>query len=266
MDIQHDRAIARLGQRLLMKKYIFLFLLIPTLAYGGMRIINGAILGGTAQSPPATTTTTTACAAALHSADFSTNDTSQWDSEVDANGEGTAASGAYVVAHNDGDDIYVKETLASNYAEGWCQFTILSDDVTGLGTNWTTNYFFEVYDTASVLQLRLGWSTNGSGNYWQYYLIYNADTGYTTATYLTPPAASTVYTIKVYYKKATAAGANDGQIDVYINGTRQINVTGIDMDTRNGWGQCRLGAPTWGTAGTFNTTVDSWVWRENDCF
>lgn len=216
------------------------------------------------------------CGAAWHEDNFATNGLSKWGSESDPNGDATAASGAYVITHNDDDNIYVLKDIGGNHASGWCQFDITIQDVTGHQAaaaqtlvagyaTGTVTYQFEVNlkaDASGDLNILVG-KLHGDG----------ADTTDTDTTVAFQ--AGIKHTIKVYYRQSDN-GASNGELEVYFDGVlTDVDISGVDNDVDNdageafaGWGKTLLGSGSYTiySATTYTDTFDDWEWRQDDCF
>ncbi len=100
----------------------------------------------------------------------------------------------------------------------------------------------------TVLQVELRFS---AGKYQIRALILDDATTFTSSGWFTISDAP--HSIEMDWRASTAAGANNGGLTLWIGGTQQANVTGIDNDTRR-IESVRLGALTGidtGTRGTY---------------
>jgi hypothetical protein len=108
-------------------------------------------------------------------------------------------------------------------------------------------YIFTGYHTASVFQVQLGFS---AGNY-QIRLRQTNDSNTTTSTaWINIANGSNV--IEIEWWAASAAGANNGGANLWINGNQSGSLSNLDNDTRR-IEFVRLGAISGLNAGTLGT-------------
>lgn len=190
-----------------------------------------------------------------------------WTSEVDASGVLGISSDAlqYYDAASPQASAYVVYTHTET-GETWMQFTFNLDllDIASGGsrsllevrTAAGANIFtFKLFDCAAVSETTC------------YSFATFDDAASITEHAVNPPlVAGVTYTVKIRYKCATSAGANDGIFEGYIDGVRKTNITNGDTDTLQ-IGSIRLGqmsTSAFTTAATLR--MDDFVWRYDDNF
>ena len=102
--------------------------------------------------------------------------------------------------------------------------------------------------TVQVLQLELRFQ---SGGYEVRALLVNDAKGWTSTSWI--PLSDAPHALELDWRASTAAGANNGGLTCWIDGTHQADLTGVDNDTRR-IDQVRLGAANGvdnGTRGTY---------------
>jgi len=113
-----------------------------------------------------------------------------------------------------------------------------------------THFIFYGYSGASTIVLRVQFRFS-NGNYQVRASLLNDGSTWTNTSWFTISDAS--HFIELDWRAATAAGANDGGLTLWIDGTQQANLTGVDNDTRR-IDRVRLGAVAGidtGTRGTY---------------
>lgn len=225
-------------------------------------------------------TITSGSVAAWHEDDFSaggrTTDVTgggvYWDSEDD--GDLAVAGAAMVATHDDDDNMFVKKDKGSDSAEGWCQFTITISDVTGHGASGNEE-LVQGNEADGTEAFFVRYLSDGAGDYYRLVGKLQGDGGDTETFWDIAPGLDTgSHTIKVHYVQSDN-GSSNGILDVYFDGTRRINITGVDNDVDNdidqaftGWGEVEFGPSAFNIfdADTYTTTFDNWEWREDDDF
>ena len=116
--------------------------------------------------------------------------------------------------------------------------------------NGDTHTIFGGYSGTSTLVLRLQFRRS-SGLYQVQAAILNDGSAFTTSSWFTISDAT--HQIEFDWKSATAVGANNGGLTLWIDGTQRANLTGVDNDARR-IDRARLGAVAaidTGTRGTY---------------
>jgi PKD repeat protein len=117
-------------------------------------------------------------------------------------------------------------------------------------TSGNAHYIFYGYSGTSAVVLRVEFRFS-SGAYQMRAGLRNDSTSWTNSVWFTISDAP--HFIELDWRTATAAGANDGGLTLWIDGKQQANLTGIDNDTRR-IDRVRLGAVAGidsGTRGTY---------------
>jgi hypothetical protein len=100
------------------------------------------------------------------------------------------------------------------------------------------HYIFEGYMNTSTLVLRVEFRQS-LGNYQVRARLVNDSTTWTSTSWFT--IADAPHAIELDWQAATAVGANNGGLTLWIDDTQQANLTGVDNDTRR-IDRVRLGA------------------------
>lgn len=244
---------------------VFLILLIASPLWALSSAIQAVVSAGGA----------TACAASFFEDAFTAENTTDtdhgvWTDETDTGGLLALVSNAAVFTFTATTAAYVYKTLGAPQTEGWIQWTIKWSDISmgGSGKNF---YTFTVYD-GEDLSFCVYFITDSGGDIHDIIARYRNDSSsiVTVGQVASGVADNTTYTIKIYYKRATDVDTSDGVIDVYIDGSRVINGTGLDWYTYADSQTARLG--NYGTSAVTNTTggitvtYDNFEWRADDCF
>jgi hypothetical protein len=230
--------------RKLLLALLILLVASPSFAGGGatMMMIGGgaSVAGGTA----------------LFSDGFETNDFSLWTAEVDAGGDLSvstdyAYAGTYSMkcVNNDTNDFYVRKTLDTALTDAWIHFYILWNETSsasaGSGgeyyvfrgtatntSNWT-DFDFKM-NTASPPAIALirthVWNSG------------DTSTGSLSSTMSTLPSAATWYEVKAHFNAGTFS--SDGTVELWFNGEKIIDVTGIDYNDAWDIKQVQNGIPS----------------------
>jgi hypothetical protein len=215
----------------------------------------------TATPPPTDTPTPTATSpvADLIFADgFEGGSLSAWSANRPDGGDLSATTGAALVGSNgmqvvidDTISIYVTDELPNAETHYRARFYLDPNSISmGEGVDF---YIFTGYDTASVFQVQLGFST---GNY-RVRLRQQNDSNTTTSTgwvTFTPPNLNDApHVIEIEWVAATGAGANNGSASLWVDGIPSGTLSNLDNDTRR-IEYVRLGAVSGlntGTGGTY---------------
>ena len=157
---------------------------------------------------------------------FNDNDITDWDT-VEA---GVVAANQRVEVSITAAATYRAYTnLGTTYTEIQAQwkFTLVSGYA-----NFDNNDFIRgsgLRRASGLKYICFGVSDDVGTKKWYYY--YDTDTGTVTGEAATGPSDNTQYTMKVYFKAATGAGANDGIIRYYVNDDVIYEATNLDNDT-----------------------------------
>lgn len=106
--------------------------------------------------------------------------------------------------------------------------------------NGNAHQIFQGLTNANIPVVRIEFRRS-AGNYQIRGAIRNDGGGWTNASWFT--ISDTAHFIEFDWKAATAAGTNDGNLTLWIDGALQANLTGINNDTRR-INLVRLGAVT----------------------
>jgi len=112
------------------------------------------------------------------------------------------------------------------------------------------HFIFDGYTGTSTLVLRVEFR-HSSGNYQVRARLLNDSTTWTNTSWFTISDASHFFELD--WRAAIAAGANNGGLTLWIDGTQRANLAGVDNDTRR-IDRVRLGAVAGidtGTRGTY---------------
>jgi hypothetical protein len=201
--------------------------------------------------PTATPTATSSLPDGIFADGFESGSLSAWSaSRID--GGDLSASAAAALAGNNGlqvtvDDtiaIYVTDELPNAEMHYRARFYLHPNSISTDGQDF---YIFTGYDTSSVFQVQLRFST---GNY-QIRLRQQNDSNATTSTaWININNALNV--IEIEWWAASAAGANNGGINLWIDGNLSGSLSGLDNDIRR-IEYVRLGAVSGLNAGTLGT-------------
>jgi hypothetical protein len=117
--------------------------------------------------------------------------------------------------------------------------------------NNTAHYLFYGYTGTSTVVLRVEFGFTTASGYRLRVAMSNDSTTFTNSSWVNITDATHV--IELDWQAATAAGANNGKVDWWLDGTQQTGVSGIDNDTRR-IDRVRLGAVS-GVDATTNGTL-----------
>lgn len=117
-------------------------------------------------------------------------------------------------------------------------------------SNRDSHYLFYGYTGASTLVLRIQFRFL-NGSYQINVGLRNDSSSWTSSSWFT--ISDVPHSLELDWRAATAGGANNGGLALWIDGTQRANLTGVDNDTRR-IDRVRLGAVTGidnGTRGTY---------------
>jgi hypothetical protein len=183
---------------------------------------------------------------------FESGSLSTWSSNRPDGGDLSASTSAALVGSNgmqvvvdDTVSIYVTDELPNAETHYRARFYLNPNSISmGEGMDF---YIFTGYQTSSVFQLQLGFS---AGNY-RIRLRQQNDSNTTTSTaWINIANGSNV--IEIEWWAASAAGANNGGANLWIDGVPSGALSGLDNDTRR-IEFVRLGAISGLNAGTLGT-------------
>lgn len=191
-----------------------------------------------------------------------------WTSETDT-ASLLAVSGnalVYTDAESPQTAAYVQKT-ATPSGETWIQFTF-SVNTLDIAPNGNRIFLKAFAGSANVFWFKV--ADLGSTSQAKYYSLVSFNDGGASAEnaggYSPVVAVDTVYTIKIRYKPSTAVGANNGILQVWVNGVQKVNRSTDDTDT------LAITHVTFGQMSTSTFTVapvvtlDSFQWRGDDSF
>ena len=180
---------------------------------------------------------------------------SAWTSSATGSGDLSISAAAALVGSqgmqaliNDNNAIYVTDDTPNAEPRYRVRFYFDPNSITMAGND--NHFIFRGHSGASttVLRVQLRFS---SSNYQVRAALLNDGSGWTNTSWFTIGDAS--HFLELDWRAATAAGANDGGLTLWIDGVQQADLTGVDNDTRR-IDQVRLGAVAGidtGTRGTY---------------
>ena len=125
-------------------------------------------------------------------------------------------------------------TLPTDYTEGTFIMNFLTTVVEDVDNESNYHQFGRVLTSADVVLIGINAYSSASTpfDFTRINFQYLNDAGTQFAGYQTvAPAINTWYEIRIYWKKATAPGANDGILRAWFDGVQKYNLTTIDNDT-----------------------------------
>lgn len=187
---------------------------------------------------------------AVFSNGYEEGDFSGWTGETDTAGNfsvqdsvkhaGTYAAKFEVDATT---EAYAYKNIGSDYAECYVSVWIYFNDVTAVDTANGILRCIRTQTAAGGSTMYVGVNTENSPyDINRLELVYETDggTGY-PAHQAIAPSAETWYKITMYWKSATAPGANDGVVKTWFGGTLKHNISGVDSDGIAGIGRVAIG-------------------------
>ncbi len=148
---------------------------------------------------------------------------------------------------DDNNAIYVTDN--SPLAEPRYRARFYFDPNSIVMTSGNSHYIFYGYTGASTVVMRLEFRFS-QGNYQVRANVRNDASTWSNTNWFT--ISDTIHFIEFDWQAATAAGANNGVLTLWIDGQQQANLTGIDNDTRR-IDMARLGAIAGVDSGTRGT-------------
>jgi hypothetical protein len=145
---------------------------------------------------------------------------------------------------NDNNAIYVTNDTPNAEPRYRARFYLDPNSI--VMANGNAHYIFYGYTGASTIVLRVELRFFG-GNYQIRAALRNDGAGWITGSWLTISDAP--HSVELDWRAATAAGANNGGLTLWIDGAQQANLTGVDNDTRR-IDRVQLGAVAGIDAGT----------------
>jgi len=146
---------------------------------------------------------------------------------------------------NDSTNLYVNDDTPN--AESHYRARFYFDPNSLSMTDGSAQYIFSGYDASAVFQVDFRFS---AGSYQIRLRQYNDSGSVSSTNWATISDAP--HSIEVEWRAATAAGANDGTVTLWINGVPSGNLTRVDNDTRR-IDSVKLGAVSGIDAGTLGT-------------
>jgi hypothetical protein len=166
---------------------------------------------------------------------------------VSANAALVGAAGMQAVL-NDNNAIYITDDTPNAEPRYRARFYFDPNSIVMASGN--AHYIFYGYTGASTVVLRVELRFSG-GAYQLRAALLNDGISWTTSSWFTISDAP--HFVELDWRAATAAGANNGGLTLWIDDTQRANLTGIDNDTRR-IDRARLGATAGvdtGTRGTY---------------
>jgi parallel beta-helix repeat protein len=165
---------------------------------------------------------------------FETGNLSAWASSTTDNGDlsvSTAAKlkGGYGLQAriNDNNAIFVTDNSPANESRYRARF-YFDPNTIAMGKS-DAHVIFQGINATGTVVLQIEFRKNGS-NYQISAILVNDTTIFTNSGWFTISDAP--HFIEVDWRASTAAGANNGGLTLWIDGTQRANITGIDNDTR----------------------------------
>jgi uncharacterized protein YjiK len=200
-------------------------------------------------------TVNTASSDLIFADSFESGDFSAWSaSRIDAGDLSFSGAAALVGSQgmqaliDDINSIYVTDNTPNAEPRYRARFYFDPNSITMLSGD--THFIFRGYSGASTIVLRVQFRFS-NGAYQLRAALQGDGSTWTNSNWLTISDAP--HAIELDWRAATAAGANNGGLTLWIDGVQQANLTGVDNDTRR-IDQARLGAVSGvdtGTRGTY---------------
>jgi len=200
-------------------------------------------------------TVNTASSDLIFADSFESGDFSAWSaSRIDAGDLSFSGAAALVGSQgmqaliDDINSIYVTDNTPNAEPRYRVRFYFDPNSITMLSGD--THFIFRGYSGASTIVLRVQFRFS-NGAYQLRAALQGDGSTWTNSNWLTISDAP--HAIELDWRAATAAGANNGGLTLWIDGVQQANLTGVDNDTRR-IDQARLGAVSGvdtGTRGTY---------------
>jgi parallel beta-helix repeat protein len=176
---------------------------------------------------------------------FEVSDLSAWSSSTtDANDlsvtSAAALQGGYGLQAliDDGNKIFVSDDRPNAEPHYQVRFYFDPNSITML--NGEDFYIFQGYISASAAVLKVKFIFS-NGSYQLKASLLNDDTTWTSSSSI--PISDSSQFIELDWQAATAVGANNGSLTVWVNGVQQASLTGVDNDTQR-MDSVQLGAVT----------------------
>ncbi|NOT05631.1 MAG: DUF1565 domain-containing protein [Anaerolineales bacterium] len=176
---------------------------------------------------------------------FEVSDFSAWSSSTtDANDlsvtSAAALQGGYGLQAliDDGNKIFVSDDRPNAESHYQVRFYFDPNSITML--NGEDFYIFQGYTSASATVLKVKFIFS-NGSYQLKASLLNDDTTWTSSSSI--PISDSSQFIELDWQAATAVGANNGSLTVWVNGVQQASLTGVDNDTQR-MDSVQLGAVT----------------------
>ena len=207
----------------------------------------------TSTPPPTSTPTSTPTAIAdlIFADGFESGNLSRWSStKTDSRDLNVSASAALVGSNglqavlDDNVAIYVTDDTPAAEPRYRARFYFDPNSIPMVGGN--NHYIFYGYSGTSRVVMRVQFRFS-NGNYQLRAALRNDASTWTNTSWFTINDAP--HPIELDWQAATAAGANNGSLTLWIDGTQRANLTGVDNDMRR-IDRVRLGAVTGIDSGT----------------
>jgi hypothetical protein len=158
-----------------------------------------------------------------------------------------AGSNGLQLVINDATAMYVTDDTPSAEPRYRARFYFDPNSISM--ANGDAHILFRGINSASAVAVRVEFGYS-SGGYQVRAAIVNDASGWTNTSWV--PLSDAPHAIEFDWRAATAAGANNGGLTLWVDGTQQADLTGVDNDT---WrlDRVRLGAMAEVDAGTSGT-------------
>lgn len=185
-------------------------------------------------TPTATPTRTPEFADQIFADNFEWGNLVAWSSSTTDSGDlaastSSAAFGTYGMQAviDDNTAIYVTDDVPAAEPRYRARFYFDPNSITMASGN--AHYIFIGYTGTSTAVLRIEFRFS-SNSYQIRAQLVNDSTTWTSSSWFT--ISDALHFVEVDWKAATASGANNGDLTLWIDGTQQANLTGVDNDTR----------------------------------
>ena len=206
-------------------------------------------------TPTPTATNTPGSSDLIFADSFETGNLSAWSSNTNDGGDLSVSAAAALVGSqgmqaviNNNTSIYVTDDMPNAEPRYRARFYFHPNSIQmASGDN---HFIFQGYSGSTTLVLRVQFRFS-NGNYQLRAALRDDGSSWTNTSWFTLNDVS--HFIELDWQAATSAGANNGSLALWIDGTQQASLTGVDNDTRR-IDRVRLGAVAGidtGTRGTY---------------
>jgi hypothetical protein len=193
--------------------------------------------------------------AAIFADSFESGNLSAWSTSTTNGGDLSASTAAAMAGASglqavldDNNSIYVTDTTPNAETRYLAGFYFDPNSIP-MGNN-NAHYIFRGLMGTSTVVVRIEFRRN-QGNYQVRAALVSDSGGFTNTAWVT--ISDTLHFLEIDWRAATALGANNGGLTLWVDGGQQANLAGIDNDTRR-VDAVRLGAVAGidsGTRGTY---------------